>query len=374
MELKINKDFQDLIPPLSEEEYSGLEASIIEEGCRDAIITWNGTIIDGHNRYKICVKSGIEFTTKERVFENETEAKIFIINNQFDRRNLSLYQRSLLVLKLEDIYSIEAKDNQKQSKGQGIKVRQICQTLNTRKKLAEKAKIGEGTLEKVKKIEQIATPELKEQIASGKFSIDAAYQQIIREEKIKEVQKTFVTKSTSSEDIFTTEKKYSIIYADPPWQYYEGGNKAQSVHYSTMSIEEISALPIKNITTENAILFLWVTFPILKECFKVIEAWGFEYSTCGFNWIKKNKETNSNFFGCGNWTRANSEICLIATKGSILRLDNSISQVVETKIEEHSKKPGIVRDLIIKLVGALPRIELFAREKIEGWDNWGNEA
>jgi len=169
-------------------------------------------------------------------------------------------------------------------------------------------------------------------------------------------------------------KKYSVIYADPPWEYFAGGLKNQSRHYKNMSMDEIIALPVSDLSNDDCILFLWVTFPILKDCFRVIEYWGFEYSTCGFVWVKKNKNNEQPFFGLGNWTRSNAELCLIATKGSIKRMDASISQVVMTHIEEHSKKPDIIKDKIVQLVGDLPRIELFARNKTKGWDSWGNES
>jgi len=168
--------------------------------------------------------------------------------------------------------------------------------------------------------------------------------------------------------------KYQIIYADPAWNYYAGGYKNQSQHYDGMSIEEICNLPVADLADENCILFLWVTFPILQDAFRVIESWGFKYSTVGFTWVKSKKDKTGFAFGLGFWTRANAEICLIATKGSIERKDASISQIIYEPLEEHSKKPDIVREKIIKLVGDLPRIELFARNKTKGWDNWGLEA
>jgi N6-adenosine-specific RNA methylase IME4 len=167
--------------------------------------------------------------------------------------------------------------------------------------------------------------------------------------------------------------KYNIIYADPPWQYYKGGYKNQEQHYDSLSIEELKQMPVNDLVADNCVLFIWVTFPILDEIFDLINWWGFEYSTVGFVWIKSKKNGTGYFFGLGNWTRSNAEICLIATKGSIERKDASISQIIYSPIEEHSKKPNIVRNKIIKLVGDLPRIELFAREKTEGWDSWGNE-
>jgi len=169
--------------------------------------------------------------------------------------------------------------------------------------------------------------------------------------------------------------KYNIIYADPAWTYYAGGYKNQSQHYDSMSIEEICDLPVKDLAADNCILFLWTTFPVLPDVFKVIEAWGFTYSTVGFVWVKSNKSKKGFFFGLGNWTRSNAEICLIATKGKIERKDASISQIIYEPVEGHSKKPDIVRNKIVQLVGEIPRIELFGRGKApKGWVFWGNEV
>lgn len=170
------------------------------------------------------------------------------------------------------------------------------------------------------------------------------------------------------------EGKYNIIYADPPWQYYEGGYKNQSQYYDTMTIEEICNLPIPELAADNCILFLWITSPVLPDATKVIEAWGFKYSTIGFVWIKSLKDGTGFAFGCGNWTRANAEYCLIGLKGNIERQDATISQIIYTPKERHSKKPDIVRKKIVQLVGDLSRIELFGREGIEGWKVWGKEV
>lgn len=131
---------------------------------------------------------------------------------------------------------------------------------------------------------------------------------------------------------------------------------------------------IKSISDDNCILFMWVTFPCLIDGLNVIKEQGFKYKTCGFTWVKRNKVADTWFFGLGSWTRANSEICLIATKGRVSRISNKVSQIIDTHIEDHSKKPAIVRDKIVELVGNMPRIELFARQKIQGWDCWENEV
>jgi N6-adenosine-specific RNA methylase IME4 len=173
------------------------------------------------------------------------------------------------------------------------------------------------------------------------------------------------------------DKKYNIIYADPPWSYKVWNKKEHKTaekHYNTMSLNDIKELPLNNITEDNCVLFLWATYPQLKEALEVIDAWGFKYKTVAFTWVKRNKKTDSWFWGLGYWTRANSELCLLATKGTIKRQSAAVHQVIDTPIERHSKKPDIVRDKIVELVGDLPRIELFARESAEGWDSWGNEV
>jgi len=172
-------------------------------------------------------------------------------------------------------------------------------------------------------------------------------------------------------------KKYNIIYADPAWSYKDkarAGNRGAECKYPTQSIEWISSMPVKDIADDDCVLFMWVTMPKLNECFDVITSWGFEYKTCAFTWVKRNKISDSWFMGMGSWTRANSELCLLATKGKPQRVSAGVHSVVDTPIERHSKKPDCVRNKIIELCGDLPRIELFARQKVDGWDCWGNEV
>ena len=171
------------------------------------------------------------------------------------------------------------------------------------------------------------------------------------------------------------DKKYNIIYADPPWSYQDkalAGNRGAVCKYSVMNIDEIKSLPVKDLADDDCILFMWVTYPKLNECFEVIKSWGFEYKTVAFTWVKKYKN-GDNFMGMGRWTRANAEICMLSTKGKPKRISASVRQIIESIPERHSKKPNIVRDKIIELCGDLPKIELFARERINGWDAWGNE-
>ena len=173
-------------------------------------------------------------------------------------------------------------------------------------------------------------------------------------------------------------KKYSVILADPPWQYKvyskKGLGRSAESHYPTMNIEDIKALPVADIAEKDCALFLWVTFPCLLEGFEVIRAWGFTYKTVAFVWVKQNKKSDSLFWGMGYWTRSNVELCILATKGSPKRVDAGVHQVVVSHIEEHSRKPGEVHERIRRLMGDVPKIELFARRKAEGFDVWGNEV
>lgn len=131
---------------------------------------------------------------------------------------------------------------------------------------------------------------------------------------------------------------YSIIYADPPWQYQR--SKVQGAaenHYPTMSIDELCALPVAEIAAPDSALFMWATFPQLPEALRLIKAWGFNYKSVAFVWLKKNKKADSWFYGLGFWTRGNAEICLLATRGHPKRQAADVHQFIISPIEAHSK-------------------------------------
>jgi len=179
-------------------------------------------------------------------------------------------------------------------------------------------------------------------------------------------------------------KKYKIIYADPPWKMEFSASKSRDVDkkYDVMNYKDIANIDVNNISDNDSILFMWTTYPKLEESFYVLNSWGFKYRTVGFVWIKK-YSNNTNYLGMGNYTRANSEIVLIGVKGKGVKTQvRNISQIIQTVMipdhttfinYKHSKKPDIVRTRIVQLCGDLPRIELFARTKIHGWDVWGND-
>lgn len=140
-----------------------------------------------------------------------------------------------------------------------------------------------------------------------------------------------------------------------------------------MDIDEIKALPVGQLAAVDCALFLWITFPCLYEALDVLEAWGFTYKTVAFVWVKQNRQSDGLFWGMGYWTRANAELCILATRGRPRRKSAGVHQIILSHVEQHSKKPDAARDKIVALMGDLPRIELFARQKTPGWDVWGNE-
>lgn len=141
-----------------------------------------------------------------------------------------------------------------------------------------------------------------------------------------------------------------------------------------MSIDELCALPVKRLAEKDCLLFLWATFPQLPEALQLIKAWGFTFKTVAFVWLKRNRKSPTWFYGLGYWTRGNAEICLLAKRGKPKRDSAGVHQFIISPIEEHSKKPDITREKIIELAGDLSRVELFARQKMPGWDVWGNEV
>ena len=156
------------------------------------------------------------------------------------------------------------------------------------------------------------------------------------------------------------EKKYNVIYADPPWSYKvwskKGAGRSAESHYPTMSIEAIKALPVSRLAAGDCALFLWITFPMLREGWGVMDAWGFTFKTVAFVWVKQCRKSDSIFTGMGYWTRANAEICLLATRGHPKRAARDVKQVILSHVEEHSKKPDEARRRIEALMGDVPRM------------------
>jgi N6-adenosine-specific RNA methylase IME4 len=185
---------------------------------------------------------------------------------------------------------------------------------------------------------------------------------------------------------------YRAILADPPWRFYNwsrrpwwarsDANTSRAVerHYETSSTEALCELPVRDLAADDCALFLWMVWPSLPDAIRVIEAWGFTYKTAAFVWTKAHagqlelfRDDITDQMGLGYWTRANSEACLLATRGNPQRLDKGVRQAIIEPRREHSRKPSLVYQRIERLVGG-PYLELFARSRRIGWDSWGDEV
>lgn len=173
---------------------------------------------------------------------------------------------------------------------------------------------------------------------------------------------------------------YASLLVDPPWKYrVEGGRGAADKQYRTMSFAELCLLPVEQLAAPDSVLFMWAVFPMLFEAGALMKAWGFEYVNCGFVWVKTNPVTPTPFVGMGHWTRGNAELCLMGRRGKPSRVDAAVQQIVAdnlvvSPVAEHSAKPAEVRNRITRLMGDVASIELFARERVDGWDCFGDQV
>jgi len=169
---------------------------------------------------------------------------------------------------------------------------------------------------------------------------------------------------------------YGAVLIDPPWnhdQWEGGGDRHPSRHYEVMGLEGIKGLPVSECLAEDSVVFMWACYPMLPEAFEVLEAWGLQYRTVAFTWVKTNPKSGDIFMGCGSWTRANPEVCLLATKGTPKRVHADVRQVIVAPRREHSRKPDEQYERVERLVRG-PYLEVFARQERQGWDCLGKEV
>lgn len=400
MNIKIDKEFQTLLAPLTPEEFSGLEADILDKGCLDPIKTWNHTIIDGHNRFAICNKHSMTYETQELHFDSRDEVIEWMIRHQLSRRNQTPEQISYFRGKLYE-------QRKKAHGGDRKSSAQNAQLIDTAMKIAEEYGVNQATVRRdadyaraIDTITEDAGEEVKQQILSGELAISkqdvVGLAQIPVEERreivaqgeaeILRAAKEIRARKTEERRVERVEKiaeiskgtiaplgcfgQYPIILADPPWRYDFSKDDADEIenHYPTMSLDEICALPVAASAFDDCVLFMWATSPKLEEAFKVINAWGFQYRTCAI-WDKE-------WIGPGYYFRQRHELLLVATRGAVpVPPPNARPDSVFTeKRTAHSKKPDVSYQLIESMYPNLPKLELFSRTPREGWTAWGNQA
>jgi N6-adenosine-specific RNA methylase IME4 len=373
--LEIKEEFKKLIPPLTVEEFKQLEQNCLDEGIREKIITWNGFIIDGHNRYEIATRWNLDYKTESKYFKNENDVKEWMINNQFGRRNLSNYQRSVLALQLEEVFSTKAKEKELERKTTFHKCEKSnLPKINTVKQISDIANISHNTIARVKVIEAKATPEVKAQLSTGELSINQAYQEIKKEEKKEErLQKIELIKESIEKENKTLEGVFDVIAIDPPWEYSERGGFSSEQHdedsnrggvdYPTLTVEELKLLKLPS--KDDCVLYLWTTHAFLRDSFDLLNAWGFTYKAV-ITWDKEK-------MGIGRNIRMQCEFCLLATKGNPLLQGSSVRDIIREPRREHSRKPIKFYELVETMTTGR-KLDYFSREKRENWEVYGAES
>lgn len=258
--MEVKEEFKNLIPALSAEEYSQLEANILNEGIREPIITWNGFIIDGHNRFSIAQRFDLEYKTTSKHFSSEESVKEWMILNQFGRRNLSNYQRSVLALELEEVFSKKAKENiviENKNRSTDSAKLPKRDSVDTRKELSKVAQVGERTLGMVKTIQEKAPQEVKAKLATGEVSINAAYKEIKKEEKKEERDKKI-------QEI----KANSINYKQSNIKLLEGNLFNEIKKINDNSIDVLNTDPPYFVLEDS-----WDTFKNLDDFLTFTENW-----------------------------------------------------------------------------------------------------
>lgn len=371
----------DAWPMMDDGRYAELLADIKANGQREPITLCDGLLLDGRNRHRACIDLKIVPITRN--FEGDPWAFAWSLNG--NRRDLADVQRALIKIACNEgseqwnkkHNAIKEEGNRKRSEAAKIQPRAADgkmeakpivdhneplpaslpdskKTHASREARAVEANVSSSTMQRA---EYIATrPELAKKVIAGDIKPAEAIRQIKRERIEKEVPEPT--------------GKYRVIYADPPWSY---GNSMpdyatdQRDHYPVMAMSDICALPVREWAEEDAVLFLWVTSPILEESFQVIRAWGFKYKA-SFVWDKV-------LHNMGHYNSVRHEFLLVCTRGScqpdVRKLFDSVQSIERT---EHSKKPEEFYDIIETIYPNGERLEMFARQPRKGWKAYGNQS
>lgn len=380
--MKILQELESLIPPLSNEEFKQLERNILEEGIREPLITWNGILIDGHNRYRIAQEHDMNYETLEKEFEDLNAVKIWMVNNQLGRRNLQDFVRGELFSIIEEI--LKQKGNDEKSKAGGDKksllsiidksdIKTNEERHNTRNIVAEKLGWSTGKKAMFDIVKTKAPEEVKEKLRTGEVSINQAYKEIKKEEKkverVELIQKQIEDiKEGLLPDLVGL---FDVVSVDPPWPY-EGESKNTTSFdsvgrrvanpYPEMTIEQIKSIQLP--LMDNAVVLLWTTHKFLPDAFEILKEWNLDYKAT----LVWNKEK----IGMGVWFRMQCEFCLIGIKGKPYWENTTYRDIITESRREHSRKPDCFFEMIEKITMG-NRLEYFSREKREGWKVFGND-
>lgn len=396
--IKIRKAFRDLIPPLTAHERDGLEESIEREGCRDPLIIWDGVLLDGHNRIKICKRLGIKYKTKEVAgLKTENDAKLWIIRNQLSRRNINESQRAMLAVELEELYAVEAKKRQRGGRGGILLPANLPEGSkgDAREHAAKDMNVSPRLVQSAKTVKARGSRELTKAVMSGGLSVSAAVDisslpkkaqskvivdgekpvlevvRKIREEKsaVRREENERARQELINQPLNIPDGRFQTIVIDPPWPMKKIERDARPEQYEfdypVMTEEELEDFPLPEFAADDCHLYLWTTHRFLPMALHLAEHWGFRYQ-CMLAWIKNVGMTPF------SWMYSFEPI-LFCKQGSLplkvmgKRLD------FNAKVRKHSRKPDEFYDLV-KKVSPGPRIDIFSREVRKGFKQYGNDT
>jgi N6-adenosine-specific RNA methylase IME4 len=377
---RIDPEFQALIAPLQPDEWQQLEANLVAHGCRDPLVLWRGTLIDGHNRHEICERRGIKYRTVEIALASREHVLLWIEENQLGRRNLTDDQRAVIAYGVMKRRAALAKVEQRREAGKkgGRGNKKSGETTvstpvyrkeRSRPAVAKAARVSERKLRAVADVEK-KTPEALAAIRSGdKTLVETKRELNEREREMKrEANRKLLAASAGIQTIALG--TYAAVVMDPPWDWGDEGDADQFGRarptYATMPINQIAALPVPEIAAPNAHLYLWITNRSLPKGFSLLEKWGFRYVTM-LTWCKPS-------IGMGNYFRGSTEHVLFGVRGMLpLLVRNQGTHFLGTRPGEHSTKPREFYELVERCSPG-PWIEMFARNQRKGWTVWGAES
>jgi N6-adenosine-specific RNA methylase IME4 len=344
----------ELFPMMNESEFASLRSDMRVHGydADSPVILFDGKILDGRNRHEAALAEGLAPVYRDYTGDQPLE---YVLRCNLKRRHLTESQRAIVAGRIANMSAGRPSNNS--ANLQSYPVSQAA--------AAEMMGVSTRTVASAKAVERTA-PELLEKIASGEMSVHEAQGVIRRGANADRISKLAARPIAPLEN----GKRYHVIYADPPWQYEHPISESRKIEnqYPTMSLDDIVALPVSSIAADDSILFLWVTTPMARKGFAVMEAWGFEYRT-GMVWVKPS-------IGMGQWVRQRHELMYIGTRGKIPTpaAENKPDSVLEAPRLDHSQKPEEMYSIIESMYPDLLRVELFARVGREGWDSWGNQV
>lgn len=375
-----------IFPLIDGREFDDLVSDIRQHGVREPVWLYDGAILDGRNRFRASKAAGVVCPTRE--YRGDDPAA-FVVSLNLKRRHLTESQRAMVAANLANMRQGKRTDLQPSANLPEVSQPEAAALLN----------VSERTLRTAKSIHEHGAAELIQAVEQGVVSVSAAAdvaalpkseqveivargeKEILEAAKAIRAEKASVRREERLDKLaeiskgnreLATDIKYPIVYADPPWRYENppmgGTNRSIENHYPTMTLEEICALPVGDLVTEDALLYLWATAPKLAECMQVIEAWGFEYRT-NLVWDKE-------VIGMGYHARNQHEILLVAKRGDIPppEAGKQPSSVHRERRTEHSAKPAFYYEMIEAAYPQLPKIELFCRAPRDGWAVWGNQS